>query len=323
MFCKYCGKPIDEGTMRCRICGRPVGQLEGGVGFWDLKEKLPEEEPAPEQAPEKEPEKKEETASAPDQIPTVAAANPADAKAVRDLSRQVKKLQEEVKNQSRQKRSALAGGAVVLALLGLALGVFVLYQLQRLSGKVGQLESALESQAALLQQVESAQEPQESQQPEIGSGAESSWQGFDQLAGVHLYYKQEIFDGPNKGNNDLRGQSINLGFPENGYEETPIFTARFLGPAGTYRYCWVKVETNEETKETYFTPLKEEEGYLFRNPNASDADKVFILSITGEVKEEHLGRYAFVAEDTQTHSAYVSAIVELYNRAEKDAGYTG
>ena len=123
MFCKYCGKPIDEGTMRCRICGRPVGQLEGGVGFWDLKEKLPEEEKAPEIEPEKEPEKTEETAPAPDQIPTVAAANPADAKAVRDLSRQVKKLQEEVKNQSRQKRSALAGGAVVLALLGLALAL--------------------------------------------------------------------------------------------------------------------------------------------------------------------------------------------------------
>ena len=273
MFCKYCGKPIDEGTMRCRICGRPVGPLEGGVGFWDLKEKLPEEEPAPEPTPEKEPEKteeKEEKVPAPDQIPTVAAANPADAKAVRELSRQVKKLQEEVKNQSRQKRSALAGGAVVLALLGMALGVFVLYQLQRLSGKV-----------------------------------------------------DELFEGPNKGNNDLRGQSIKLGVPENGYEETPIFTSRFLGPAGTYRYCWVKVETNEDTKETYFTPLKEEEGYLFRNPNASDTDKVFILSITGEVKEEHLGRYAFVAEDTQTRSAYVSAIVELYNRAEKDAGYTG
>ena len=36
MFCKYCGKPVDETTMRCKICGRPVGQLEGGNGFWDL-----------------------------------------------------------------------------------------------------------------------------------------------------------------------------------------------------------------------------------------------------------------------------------------------
>ena len=321
MFCKYCGKPIDEGTMRCRICGRPVGPLEGGVGFWDLKEKLPEET-APEQTPENAAGKPQEDspAPAPEQIPTVAAANPADAKAVRELSRQVKKLQEEVKNQSRQKRSALVGGAVVLALLGLALGVFVLYQLQMLSGKVTELDTALQTQTARLQLVESALQPQESQSPELGSGAESTWQGFDQLAGVHLYFKQELFDGPNKGDNDLRGQSIKLGLPENGYEETPIFTARFLGPAGTYRYCWVKVETNEDTKETYFTPLKEEEGYLFRNPNASDADKVFILSITGEVKEEHLGRYAFVAEDTQTRSAYVSAIVELYDRAERNAG---
>lgn len=322
MFCKYCGKPIDEGTMRCRICGRPVGPLEGGVGFWDLKEKLPEEETAPEQSPEKAPEKPQEDVPvpAPEQIPTVTAANPADAKAVRELSRQVKKLQEEVKNQSRQKRSALVGGAVVLALLGLALGVFVLYQLQMLSGKVNELDSALQAQAARLQLMESAQQPDETQSPEIGSGAESTWQGFDQIAGVHLYFKQELFEGPNKGDNDLRGQSIKLGLPENGYEETPIFTARFLGPAGTYRYCWVKVETNEDTKETYFTPLKEEEGYLFRNPNASDTDKVFILSITGEVKEEHLGRYAFVAEDTQTRSAYVSAIVELYDRAERNAG---
>lgn len=322
MFCKYCGKPIDEGTMRCRICGRPVGPLEGGVGFWDLKEKLPEEETAPEQSPEKAPEKPQEDVPvpAPEQIPTVTAANPVDAKAVRELSRQVKKLQEEVKNQSRQKRSALVGGAVVLALLGLALGVFVLYQLQMLSGKVNELDSALQAQAARLQLMESAQQPEETQSPEIGSGAESTWQGFDQIAGVHLYFKQELFEGPNKGDNDLRGQSIKLGLPENGYEETPIFTARFLGPAGTYRYCWVKVETNEDTKETYFTPLKEEEGYLFRNPNASDTDKVFILSITGEVKEEHLGRYAFVAEDTQTRSAYVSAIVELYDRAERNAG---
>lgn len=79
----------------------------------------------------------------------------------------------------------------------------------------------------------------------------------------------------------------------------------------------MKVETDENTKEVFFTPLTEEEGYIFRNPNASDTDKTYRLSIGGEVKEEHLGNYAFVVLDTQTRSASVSQIVELYDRAEQ------
>lgn len=77
------------------------------------------------------------------------------------------------------------------------------------------------------------------------------------------------------------------------------------------------METDEETGEVYFTPLLEEDGFFFRNPNASDTDKTFILSIMGEVKKTQLGRYAFVVEDTQTRSAYVSGVVELYDRAEQ------
>jgi predicted metalloendopeptidase len=66
-----------------------------------------------------------------------------------------------------------------------------------------------------------------------------------------------------------------------------------------------------------YTPLTEEEGYVFRNPNASDTDKTYRLSIGGEVKQEHRGNYAFVVLDTQTRSASVSRIVELYDRAEQ------
>jgi hypothetical protein len=77
------------------------------------------------------------------------------------------------------------------------------------------------------------------------------------------------------------------------------------------------VETDEKTKEVFFTPLTEEEGYIFRNPTAGDQDKIYRLSIGGEVKEEHLGHYAFIVVDTQTHFGYVSQIVELYDRAEQ------
>jgi hypothetical protein len=326
MFCKYCGKAIDEGTMRCRICGRPVGPLEGGNGFWDLKEERRSETPAaesaaesaPTPAPEAEPVLTPAPAASAEGIPTAAAASPADSKAIRELRSSVKKLQEQVRELTPQRRGALTGGAVLLALLALALGVFVLFQLRALTGKVQELELQL----AKVQAVGAAGQDAGDGGPEgAGAGeqsdAESKWLGFDPLDGIRLFSRQDLFEGPNKGKDDLRGQSIKLGLPDNGYEETPIFTARYLGPAGTYLYYWVKVETNDETKEVYFTPLKEEDGYGFRKPNASDTNKTYVLSILGEVKEEHLGRYAFVAVDTQTLSAYVSGIVELYDRAEQ------
>ena len=332
MFCKYCGKAIDEGTMRCRICGRPVGPLEGGNGFWDLKEER--KAPVPAAAPAPAPAAEKQSAPAPDPvpvpppqasaeaIPTAAAASPADNKAIRELRSQVKKLQEQVRELTPQKRGALIGGAILLALLALALGVFVLVQLRTLNGKVQELELQLARNQAAIEAVgqASAQPGQPAGTlPKEQSGTESKWQGFDQLDGIRLFSRQDLFDGPNKGKDDPRGQSIKMGLPDNGYEETPIFTARYLGPAGTYRYYWVKVEANDATLETYFTPLKEEDGYSFRVPDASDSSKTFVLSISGEVKQEHLGRYAFVAEDTQTQSAYVSAIVELYDRSEQGA----
>lgn len=332
MFCKYCGKAIDEGTMRCRICGRPVGPLEGGNGFWDLKGERRSEAPAPQEAentpasePAPDPAPVPTPASSPEAIPTAAAASPADNKAIRELRSQVKKLQEQVKELTPQRRGALTGGAILLALLALALGVFVLFQLRALTGKVQELElqlARIEAVTGAAGQGSAQFGRQDGTAGEEQTGAESKWQGFDQLDGVRLFSRQDLFEGPNKGENDPRGQSIKLGLPDNGYDETPIFTARYTGPAGTYRYYWVKVETNDETMETYFTPLKEEEGYLFRIPNASDVNKTFVLSIMGEVKEEHLGRYAFVAVDTQTMSAYVSAIVELYDRAEQGVSFS-
>ena len=305
MFCKYCGKPIDEGTMRCRICGRPVGPLEGGNGFWDLLEEKKEEDEEP--------------------MPNLTQTDPAMAEELRALREEMGKLRKEQKAQKTQKAEpARKGGgaaAVVAALLGmlaLALGVFVLFQLRAADAKLENLERRIEETQAQIRASEEARAIQEQGQAEQQSSpaVESKWQGIGELTGIPLQPSPQLFEGPNKGDNDNRGQSIRLGFPEL-YEETPIFTARFLGPAGTYRYFWVRVETDENTKEVFFTPLTEEEGYLFRNPNASDQDKTYRLSIGGEVKEEHLGHYAFVVMDTQTRSAYVSQIIELYDRAEQ------
>ena len=110
MFCKYCGKPIDEGTMRCRICGRPVGPLEGGNGFWDLLEGKKEE-----------PEKTEE-------VPV--RTDPALAEEMKSLREEVEKLRRERKMHPAGKSAAPAVMAALLGLLAMALGVFVLYQMR-------------------------------------------------------------------------------------------------------------------------------------------------------------------------------------------------
>jgi len=298
MFCKYCGKPIDEGTMRCRICGRPVGPLEGGNGFWDLTE-----------------EKKEAEAEG---TPTPVQTDPAVTEELKSLREEVDKLRKEKKMHPAGKSAAPAVMAALFALLALALGAFVLLQLRAADARLQGLERKLEESMARIQTMEeaAAREEQPEAEEQSASTGDRKWQGIGELTGIPLQPSQQLFEGPNKGDNDTRGQSIRLGYPEL-YEETPIFTARFLGPAGTYRYFWVRVETDENTREVFFTPLTEEEGYVFHNPNASDQDKVYRLSIGGEVKEAHLGHYAFVVMDTQTRSAYVSQIVELYDRSEQ------
>ncbi len=299
MFCKYCGKPIDESTMRCRVCGRPVGPLEGGNGFWDLAEKQPE--PAQPQAA-------------------------VDETVIQELRDQIKTLQErQEKREARPapaKRSVLGLIALVLALLALGAGAFGLYRQQLLTLRLQSAENDLKRQEQSLDAlVRILQDEQDSQNAaaEQGTAGESKWIGLNDLAGIALYPRPNLFEGPKKGDGDERGQSIALGLPENGYEETPIFTSRFIGPPGTYRYYWVRVESIEETGETYFTPLREDEGYRFREPFPSDTDQVFVLSIVGEVKEEHMGLYSFVVVDTQTKAAYVSGVIELYDRAERSA----
>lgn len=290
--------------MRCRICGRPVGPLEGGNGFWDLLDGKKEESEEPQ--------------------PILPQTDPAITAELKGLREEVGKLRKEQKKLAEQrelpvrKKSAATAVAALLGLLALALGVFVLFQLRGTGESLGRLERRLEETEARLREKEDALAQQEASQAEEtgSSAAESKWKGIGELTGIPLQPSQQLFEGPNKGDRDNRGQSIRLGFPEL-YDETPIFTARFLGPAGTYRYFWVKVETDENTQEVFFTPLTEEEGYVFRNPNAGDQDKIYRLSIGGEVKEEHLGLYAFVVMDTQTRSAYVSQIVELYDRAEQ------
>ena len=307
MFCKYCGKPIDEGTMRCRICGRPVGPLEGGNGFWDLTGDEPAQPAAPQAAD------KEELQQLREQV-----------EALRTQVGEVKKQPAREKQPGREKR-ALPVIAALLAVLALALGAFTLYMMWGLTGKLTAAEAELNRQETALTAMETRLKESLDAQSGITVGqdraaaGESKWIGLNELAEIALYPQSSLFDGPKKGENDERGQSIVLGYPENGYDTTPIFTSRFIGPPGTYKYYWVRVETDETTGETIFTPLRTDEGYGFKEPLPSDADQTFILSIQGEVKEEQLGRYAFVVVDTQTRAAYVSGVVELYDRAEKNA----
>lgn len=299
MFCKYCGKAIDEGTMRCRICGRPVGPLEGGNGFWDLAG-----------------EKKAETEGS---------ADPEALQALREEVEQLRAEQKQLRAEQKKKAAeqkqppAKNGAAPVLALLlgllSLALGVFLLLQVRNLNGELQTLELRLAERSA----VSAGQEGEDAASEDgaqDSSGSYNKWIGINDLDGIPLQPYPTLFDGPNKGKDDERGQSINLGLPEYG-EETPIFTSRFLGQPGVYSFFWVKVESDEDTEDVYFTPLLEEDGYRFREPKATDANQTFVLSIMGVVKEEQLGRYAFVVVDPQTRSGYVSPIVELYDRAEQ------
>lgn len=36
MYCKYCGKQIEPGSVMCPYCGQKADALSGGTGFWDL-----------------------------------------------------------------------------------------------------------------------------------------------------------------------------------------------------------------------------------------------------------------------------------------------
>ncbi len=157
MYCKYCGKPIDEGTMRCRICGRPVGPLEGGNGFWDLAEgKSPAAQTAEAQA----------------------AANDAAMKKLQDELDQLRKRTEEL---PAQKRSALPILAGLLGLLALAMGVFALFHLQVITGRLQALDRRVTEQSAAIAAQQATEPPQETAPPEESQGgfaAESKWKGL-------------------------------------------------------------------------------------------------------------------------------------------------
>lgn len=313
MYCKYCGKPVDEGTMRCRICGRPVGPLEGGNGFWDLTE----EKKAP--------------ADAGSGGADTAAPTPANDAELKKLQSEMAELRRKLEDRPVQRRSPLPALAALLGLLALALGVFLLLQMRMLSGRVQEMDLELAERNAAVS-VEEQQgagsiplpSPAEQTPAEPVQG-ESKWKGLFELDGVPLQPALNLFEGPNKGDNDERGQSINLGEPADGSETTTIFTARFVGPPGTYQYYWVRLENDEGSDLTYFNPIRDdnEEGFVLFRPKPSDRDKTYKLFIQGAVTKEHLGRYAFVVEDMQTRSAYVSQIVELYDRSEQAASSQG
>lgn len=132
MFCKYCGKPIDPGTMRCRACGRPVGPLEGGNGFWDLTG----EAPAP--------------------------AAPAQDPAIPELEEQVKALRAELAARPAQKKGGFAAAAgILLALLGIAGCFFTLNQVKDLSGQLRETEQRLEQMGERIAALEARPVPEE------------------------------------------------------------------------------------------------------------------------------------------------------------------
>ncbi len=135
MYCKYCGKPIDQGTMRCKVCGRPVGPLEGGNSFWDLTGEQP--------------------------APAVPAAQ--EDPAIPKLEKQIEELRAELASRRAPRRGGGAFLAALLALAALAVGGYGFYQTKLLSGqieenaaRISRLSQEQETQAAL---IEEAQKP--------------------------------------------------------------------------------------------------------------------------------------------------------------------
>lgn len=384
MFCKYCGKPIDENTMRCRICGRPAGPMSGGNGFWDLMGKA------------RDPEKSDSVPAAPasgtPEQSAPAPINPGNGEELKKLRAQIGQLQEELAIQSSQRKSPVSMAVVLLGLLSLVLCIFLLFQLRNVSGEIQRLKNEL----AARQQISASEErgPEEAPAPEpdpeqalppaseggIGdlypanppetggendgeSGSESNtasgsdsengsevggenevggeteaggeaeqppevnpkpdgvpplladqsvWVGRGELEGAKLVQETERFDGPYKGKNDDRGQSISLG--ELGQSEKTIFTAHYLSkpePGHKIQYFWVRV--TEEGGKLVFTPIhgNKMNGYVFSIPKIPG--ELSALSIKNEVTAGHLGWYAFVALDQSESIAYVSEILELYS----------
>lgn len=136
MFCKFCGKQIDTGTMRCRACGRPVGPLEGGNGFWDLTGEQP---------------------------PAVETAAPREDPAVKELEKQVDALRKELSARPVPKKSFAGAIALLLALGALGACGYGLLQLRELEGRMEQttarIEKIAEQQEAQAARIEAQEQP--------------------------------------------------------------------------------------------------------------------------------------------------------------------
>ena len=322
MFCKYCGKPIDETTMRCRICGRPVGTLEGGNGFWDLTGEKPAQPAA------------------------------GDETALQELREQVESLRAEVQ-ELRARPAAKKHGAGVLAallaLLALAVGVFALFQLRGLAGSLEELKTGGSGQTGIPPIPTYAGfagengAPSEQENP-TGISEQASdmlrtpWEMEDVEKielddGVSYVLWPGYFDGP-RGEGDTKRQSITPRDPIARQTDVyNIFNATFLGQhmsdpengvaadPGTFDCYWAKVELDENGKLASVTRVE-----LAADPEHPDPEKdrfidrigannVHHLSIIGGAEDGEEGYYALIAERTNSLTgryAYVSEIIELY-----------
>lgn len=331
MFCKYCGKPIDETTMRCRICGRPVGTLEGGNGFWDLTGEKPAQPSA------------------------------GDDTALRELREQVESLREELQQlQARPAAKKHSAGvlAALLALLALAVGVFALFQLRGLAGSLEELKTGSSGKTAIppiptyasfagengapSEQEnptgigEQAAEMQPDEPVQLGLRTPWEMENVEKIElddGVSYVLWPGYFDGP-RGEGDTKRQSITPRDPIARQTDVyNIFNATFLGQhtgdpekgvaadPGNFDCYWAKVELDEDGKLASVTRIE-----LAADPEHPDLEKDrFIdrigpgnshgLFIIGGAEDGEEGCYALIAERTNSLTgryAYVSEIIELY-----------
>ena len=349
MFCKYCGKPVDETTMRCKICGRPVGQLEGGNGFWDLTGEKPAAEPA------------------------------ADNAALQELQAKVDGLKVELDalraKPAAVKKSGLGALAALLALLALAVAVFALFQLRGLAGKLeksmtsqtGQSVTVIPPYQGSAQQETGeqgsavVQDPADAEQTssETGNGEEqlspdeqgtaaetnrlyTPWElaqdgrleSYELDDGITYVLWPDYFDGP-RGENETKRQSITPRDPMiRQTDQILIFKSSFLGQhtgdpergiaadQGSFDVYWARIELDENGKPSGVFPVE-----TAPDPRTLDPEKDrFIdriapgnshsLYIIGGAEDGEEGYYALIAEKSSDvfagHYAYISDIIELY-----------
>ena len=351
MFCKDCGKPVDETTMRCKICGRPVGQLEGGNGFWDLTGEKPAAEPA------------------------------ADNAALQELQAKVDGMKVELDalraKPAAVKKSGLGALAALLALLALAVAVFALFQLRGLAGKLEKTMTSQTGQSVTVippyqgsaqqdpgeQGTTVVQDPADAEQTssETGNGEEqlspdeqgtaaetnrlyTPWEmaqdgrveSYELDDGVTYVLWPDYFDGPRGETETSKRQSIHPRDPKiRQVDLSPIFYATFLGQhtgdpekgvaadPGTFDCYWAKVELDEDGKLASVTRVE-----LAADPEHPDLEKdrfidrigagnTHALFIIGGAEDGEEGYYALIAERTNSLTgryAYVSDIIELYIR---------